>query len=1229
MPEGERKTVSALFADIKGSMELMEGLDPEEARAIVDPALRVMIEAAHRYDGYIVQSTGDGIFALFGAPVAHEDHPLRALHAALRMQEDINRYSDRLRAAGRPPLQARVGVNTGEAVVRSLETDASHAEYTPIGHSTGLAARMQAVAPIGSIAVTEQTRKLCDGYFSFTSLGAVPIKGVSEPVNVYQVTGLGLLRTRFQLSAQRGLSRFVGRGSEIEQVRRVLEIARAGRGQIVAALGEAGVGKSRLFHEFKAAAQTQCMVLETFSLPHGAASAYLPVVELLRNYFGIAAQDEQRRRREQRISKLLALDSGRVFSFGRRRARQKVIGKLAALDRNLKDTFPYLCTLLGIQDSSDPLAQMDAQVKRRRTLEAIKRVLLRESLIQPLILIFEDLHWIDGETQAFLNLLAESMANARVLMLVNFRPEYRHQWGNKSYYTQLRLDPLEADSAEEMLKALLGDDAELIALRRLIIDKTEGNPFFIEEMVQALFEQGVLVRDGVVRLARPLDEIRVPPTLQGILAGRIDRLPVAEKELLQTLAVLGREFPQSLVRSVTQTAEGELERMLSALQLAEFIYERPALPEVEYSFKHALTQEVAYNSVLTQRRKLLHERAASAMESLFADRLDDHLEELAHHYSRSADTPKAVEYLLKAGQSAVQRSAPREALQRFEAGLRLLEDLPADAARDRQELAIRVAMLWPLGEVRGPAGPDIEVNLKRAEGLSLKDDVPATHVFQVLHGLWIYYLFVASFEMARSLAGQILALGAQRGDDIATLTGHLDLGVICAISAGEYRAAATSLEDSIAIGERLLPGCPEPMLRHVVAALVYGRTNLSSAFWILGYPEQALRQIDRMHALPERLCARFDTGTIISGDFMIRCPLLRDYRGGRDKAQALITLARENGFSYLEALGSVYLGHIAAREGSFDEGIQAILQGREALRAAGYITNFHYCNGLLAEAFLAAGRFPEGLAAVDEAIGAANQHELRRDEAELHRLKGELLLLAGAPESDAEASMRGALAIAQRQEAKGWELRAATSLARLLRKQGRIAEAREVLAPVYNWFTEGFDTADLKDAKALIDELSHLGCRGHSAECGVRIAAPATLPAKKILRRLRRPPWELLPQVRCRESREQEVLWRLRYCIGSGKSRGAHTRNASGARRVNVAEVAETTTVPEGERKTVTALFADIKGSTELMADLDPEEARGGGGGGGAMIDRALHLMIDAVHRYDGYIVHSTQPDLK
>jgi class 3 adenylate cyclase len=532
---GERKTVTALFADIKGSMELMEDLDPEEARAIVDPALKLMIDAVHRYDGYIVQSTGDGIFALFGAPVAHEDHPQRSLYAALRMQEEIKRYSDRLRVEGKLPLQARVGVNTGEVVVRSISTGDGHAEYTPIGHSTGLPARMQALAPIGSIAATQQTQKPCEGYFTFKSLGPTTVKGVSGSVNVFEVTGLGPLRTRLQVAAQRGLTRFVGRQAELEQMKRALELARAGHGQIVAAIGEPGVGKSRLFFEFKAVAQSGCLVLEAYSVSHGKASAYLPVIDLLKSYFGISPDDDERKWRE------------------------KIAGKIVILDRALEDALPYLYSLLGISEGDDSLAQLDQQLKRRRTLEAIKRILTRESLNQPLIVEFEDLHWIDSETQALLNLIVDGLGTARILLLVNYRPEYLHQWGNKTYYTQLRLDPLGKESAAEMLTALVGDTSEMAPLKRLIIERTEGNPFFMEEMVQALFEQGVLARNGAVKLTKPLDDIRVPPTVQAILASRIDRLAAAEKEFLQTLAVLGREFPLGLIKTVTGKSDDELD----------------------------------------------------------------------------------------------------------------------------------------------------------------------------------------------------------------------------------------------------------------------------------------------------------------------------------------------------------------------------------------------------------------------------------------------------------------------------------------------------------------------------------------------------------------------------------------------------------------------------------------------------------------------------------------------
>src|SRR5229473_1826602 len=510
-----------------------------------------MMAAVHRYGGYVAQSTGDGIFALFGAPVAHEDHPQRALHAALAMQEELRRYADRLRAEGRIPVEARVGVNTGEVVVRTIETG-GHTEYTPVGHVTNLAARMQTVAPEGSIAASEATQRLCEGYFEFRALGPAAVKGLNASVEVYEVVRAGPLRTHFQLAARRGLTLFVGREREMATMARALEQARAGHGQIVAAVGEAGAGKSRLMYEFKATIPDGCKVLEAYSVSHGKASAWLPVLELLRGYFGIQDADDPATRRE------------------------KVRGALAALDPALSEVLPYLLGLLGMQEGADPLAQMDPQIRRRRTLEAIKRIIQRESLEHALVVIFEDLHWIDSETQALLDLLADSGAGARLLLLVNYRPEYRHEWSGRGHYLQLRLDPLGGENAAAMLAALLGGGVELEALKRLIINRTEGNPFFVEEMVQVLFDEGALVRNGAVRVTRPLSQLRLPPTVQGILASRIDRQPGERKQLLQTLAVIGRESSLGLLRQVAAHADNKLEQILADLQAREFIYQQPA-----------------------------------------------------------------------------------------------------------------------------------------------------------------------------------------------------------------------------------------------------------------------------------------------------------------------------------------------------------------------------------------------------------------------------------------------------------------------------------------------------------------------------------------------------------------------------------------------------------------------------------------------------------------------------
>jgi predicted ATPase/class 3 adenylate cyclase len=729
--DGERKTITALFGDIKGSTELIERLDPEEARAIIDPVLRLMMDAVDRYGGYIAQSTGDGIFALFGAPLAYEDHPQRALHASLAMQQAIHERATRCGVPGRPGIEARVGISTGEVVVRTIETG-GHPEYAPIGLAANLASRLQTVAAPGSIAVSAEICRLCEGYFSFRALGPSALKGIAEPVEAYEVTGLGPLRTHFELSARRGLTRFVGREHELAALQRALIQAHSGHGEVLAVVAEAGTGKSRLFHEFKSSLPIEGRLLQAYSVSHGKASAWLPVLELLHRYFGIEATNDPVARRE------------------------KVQAALTALGIGLTDVRPYLFALFGITDEPDPLAQMNSQVKRRRTLEAIRSVILRESLKQPLVIVFEDLHWVDGETQELLDLLVESIAGTRILLLVNYRPEYRHQWSSKSHYTQLRLDPLGGEGAAAMLTAMLGDGAELGTIKRLIAERTGGNPFFIEEMVQALFDEGALLRNGAVKVVRPLAQLRMPPTVQGILASRIDRLAAEQKDLLQTLAVMGRESPLGLIRKVVAKAEPQLEPMLAVLRAAEFIYEQPALTEPEYVFKHALTQEVAYQSILAKRRKKIHERVGAATEELYRDQLEEHLAKLAHHYQRSANKEKAIVYLKRAADQAAQRCSIVESEAQYRDAISILRELPPTPERDRLELGVQLGLIAVLIG-KGWGASEREEPLIRAMELSDRVGDPG-ELHALLFQLAQFYIERLRYDEARRLAERAIAL---------------------------------------------------------------------------------------------------------------------------------------------------------------------------------------------------------------------------------------------------------------------------------------------------------------------------------------------------------------------------------------------------------------------------------------------------------------------------------------
>src|SRR5262245_27759935 len=790
--DGERKTITALFADIKGSVEMMEGLDPEEARAIVDPALQLMMDAVHRYEGYVAQSRGDGIFALFGAPIAQEDHARRALYAALRMQEDIKRYSDRLRIEKGVPLQVRVGLNSGEMVVRAIRKDDLHTDYVPIGHSVNLAARMEGLATPGSIAVAESTYRVTQGYFRFRELGPIAVKGVSEPIRVYDLEGVGALHTPLEVSRSRGFSRFVGRVDEMAALEAALARAIGGNAQVVGIVGEAGVGKSRLCFEFLERCRARDLAIsEAHGVPHGKALQLLPMLELLRSFFSITEQDS-----DQAV-------------------REKIAGRYVLLDESLREALPLVFDLLGVSDPERPAPAMDPQSRQRQLVSVVKRVTQMWGRRQPAVIFLEDLHWFDGGSEGFLEAIVEALPGTQLLVLVNFRPEYHATWMQKSYYQQLPLLPLGPEGIADLLRDLLGGDPSLTALGDRIRKRTGGNPFFIEEMVQALAETGGLAgAKGAYRLVRPAAELRLPATVQVVLAARIDRLAEREKEVLQTAAVIGREFTEPVLRRLIELSEIELTAAMQKLTSAEFVYEEALYPQAQYTFKHALTREVAYNSLLNERRLTLHEHSAEAITAIFDGRLEEHLSELAHHYTHSRNTRKAIGYSQLAGERAVQLSANAEAIRHLTTALKLLETLADTPERAQRELTLQLALGAPLISMKGHSAPELGKPYSRAHDLCRQIGDPP-ELFMVLFGLYTVYMVRAELRTARQLAEQLLALAKTARDADLLVEAHAALGMV-SFWFGELATAREQFDQAIAVYDAK---------RHRSHAFVYGQDN--------------------------------------------------------------------------------------------------------------------------------------------------------------------------------------------------------------------------------------------------------------------------------------------------------------------------------------------------------------------------------------------------------------------
>ena len=925
---------------------------------------------------------GDGIMALFGAPIAHEDHALRACYAALAMQEAIRRYSEEVRRGHGITVHIRVGLNSGEVVVRAIGNDL-HMDYSAIGQTTHLAARMEQLATPGSILLTAETLRLVEGLVQVNALGPVPVKGLTAPVEVFELVGATAVRTRLQAAA-RALTRFVGRQAELEALRQALERTGTGHGQVVAVIGEPGVGKSRLLYEFTRSHHTHgWLLLEGSSVSYGKAMPYLPVRELLKAYFQIEERDEG-----QRI-------------------REKVTGKLLTLDPALGPTLPAFLTLLDVPLDDPSWQALDPPQRRQRTLDAMKRLLLRESQAQPLLLVFENLHWLDAETQTLLDSLIEGLPTARVLLLVNYRPEYTHGWESKTYYTQLRLDPLPPESADELLQALLGNDASLALLKRLLIERTEGNPFFLEESVRALVETGVLVVERrAYRLAKPLVSLQVPATVQAVLAARIDRLPPDEKRLLQAAAVIGTNVPFALLQAIAEVPEEPLHLGLTHLQAAEFLYKTRLFPEIEYTFKHALTQQVAYESLLQERRRALHARIVEAIEALAGDRVAEQVERLAHHALRGEVWEKALAYCRQAGEKALARSAYREAVGSFEQALSALRHLPERRDTLEQAIDLRLALrtaLHPSGDSGG-----ILAYLREAEALAAALD-DSRRLGQVSMFLSQHFYVMGAHDQAIASGQRALALATASEDIVLHALANRYLGVAYQLQ-GDYRRAIDCCTQTVAslegarrherFGQVVLPAVSS----YAWLAWCHAELGMFAEGRALG--EEGLRIAEAVDHPGSLMLASWGLGllTLYQGNMHRALPLL----------ERAVSLCQDAGFLIYFPLMAAALGAAYTRFGRGTDAVPLLTQAIEQTTATEMAGFQALCCLPLGEAQMLAGRLKEAHALTERALALAREHQERGHQAYALRLLGEIAAQREPPEREqAEAHYRQALALAE------------------------------------------------------------------------------------------------------------------------------------------------------------------------------------------------------------------------
>jgi predicted ATPase len=921
-------------------------------------------------------------------------------------------------------VQIRVGLNAGEVVVRAIGNDL-HMDYSAIGQTTHLAARMEQMAMPGSILITRAVLGLAEGWVQVTPLGPVPVKGLDAPVEVFELVSASGIRRRLQTAAVRGLTRFVGRDTEFAALVHALARAGAGHGQVVALVGEAGVGKSRLVYELTHSHHLQgWRVLESASVSYGKATPYFPVIDLLKRYSHVEDDDDART------------------------MRAKVTGQVLTLDEALQDTIPALLALLDALPPESPFLHLDPPQRRQRTLDALKRVLLHESQGQPLLLVCEDLHWIDSETQALLDSLVESLPTAHLLLLVNYRPEYQHRWSAKTYYTQVRLDPLAPVSADQLLQALLGEDPRLAPLTHLLIARTEGNPFFLEESVRTLVETGVLVgAPGAYRVAQALPTIQVPATVQTVLAARIDRLPLEEKHLLQTAAVVGHEVPLPLLQAIADLSEDALHRSLAQLQGAEFLYETRLFPEREYTFKHALTHEVAYGSLLQERRRALHAGIVEVLERLAPDRLAEQIDRLAHHALRGEVWEKAVAYCRQAGDKALARSANREAVACYEHALGALQQLPESRSTLEQGIDLRLDLrgaLWTLAHQE-----QVLAVLREAEALAEALGDPY-RLGQVAAHLGAHFILTADPHRAIAAGERASALATTLEDATLQLMAQRTLGLAYS-TAGAYPQAIPILKQAVAaltgararvhfgLGTTLAVTCRRWLVRCLAELGAFNEG--------LAYSEEALQLAESVGSPIDLALAYFE-----AGDLHLR-------QGHLGKAipplERGLSLCQTTDLPIVAPTIASSVGYAYALAGRLAEALPLLEQAVEQAMATRLLMLHSLQVAWLGEAYLLAGRIQEATAQASHALDLARARQERGYAVWALRLCGDIAARREPPEvGEAEARYREALALAEALGMRPLQAHCHSGLGTLYSRMGRVEQARLELSTALQLYQE-------------------------------------------------------------------------------------------------------------------------------------------------------------------------------